>query len=834
MLCVACGTENPADKRFCRECGSPLAQGCPSCGSPVEPGSRFCGDCGAVLAAPAGAATTPSRRRQLSPLSCPSPNDACARSCSATWSASRRCPSRGTRRRSASCCRLLRRAPGRCRPLRRRGREVHRRRRDGGLGHAGRARRATPSGRCGRRWTWSTRCTSSGARSGAPAWRAGRRGDRRGGGDGRRDQRRHGRGRRRQHRRPGAGGGRARARSGSTARPGGSAPAPSASRTRASTPSRARPSRSSCGGRPGRLRTSGGRNGSTGSRHRSPAGTPRCALIGSCSMRGRAARPAAGRRLGAAGVGKSRLGWEFEKYVDGLVEHELVAPRPVPVLRRGRGVLGAGRDGPAAARHRRGRPARDRRHQAGEGLERYVPDDDRAAYVGTRLAAAARRPVAGDTGRRWPREELFAGWRIFFERLAAHDPVVLLIEDAPARRHELLDFLDHLVDWARTCRSSCWCSPGPRSNSAGRASAPDATGCCSRSTRSTTASMRPLVDALVPGMPDDARDAIVERAQGIPLYAVESVRALIDRDVVQPIEGVYRLVGDIGELDVPDSLHALLAARLDVLDAVLVMWSPTPPCSARASRPKRSSPCPGSNRTRCARILAELLRREVLEVSADPLSPERGSYRFAQEMLRQVAYETLSRRDRKARHLAVAAHSGVRFPTTARRSSTSSPGTTWTPWTQYPTTPTRQHPREASRRSRARAERAERSGAPGRAADSFRLGGSARGERRGRARTQRDAAVRAWGRGPTWLPGTGRPRWSMPNGPVSSMSSSATPAAPALGRVPDGPSAPSGRSAHRGRQGANPSPRGAAGATDADTVAALANLAGVERSSLAR
>jgi tetratricopeptide (TPR) repeat protein len=54
--------------------------------------------------------------------------------------------------------------------------------------------------------------------------------------------------------------------------------------------------------------------------------------------------------------------------------------------------------------------------------------------------------------------------------------------------------------------------------------------------------------------------------------------------------------------------------------------------------------------------LGVLLRREVLTVSADPLSPERGSYRFAQDMLRQVAYETLSRRDRKARHLVVAAH----------------------------------------------------------------------------------------------------------------------------------------------------------------------------------
>ncbi|MGH9294871.1 MAG: hypothetical protein ACRD0B_06020, partial [Acidimicrobiales bacterium] len=54
--------------------------------------------------------------------------------------------------------------------------------------------------------------------------------------------------------------------------------------------------------------------------------------------------------------------------------------------------------------------------------------------------------------------------------------------------------------------------------------------------------------------------------------------------------------------------------------------------------------------------LSDLVRRDVLQVSADPLSPERGSYRFSQEMLRQVAYETLSRTDRKLRHLAAASH----------------------------------------------------------------------------------------------------------------------------------------------------------------------------------
>ena len=56
------------------------------------------------------------------------------------------------------------------------------------------------------------------------------------------------------------------------------------------------------------------------------------------------------------------------------------------------------------------------------------------------------------------------------------------------------------------------------------------------------------------------------------------------------------------------------------------------------------------------------MRREVLTVSADPLSPEKGSYQFAQNMLRQVAYDTLSRRDRKARHLKVAAHLRAAFP----------------------------------------------------------------------------------------------------------------------------------------------------------------------------
>jgi hypothetical protein len=174
--------------------------------------------------------------------------------------------------------------------------------------------------------------------------------------------------------------------------------------------------------------------------------------------------------------------------------------------------------------------------------------------------------------------------------------------------------------------------------------------------------MDALVEALVPGMPSSARTKITAQAQGIPLFAVETVRSLIDRDIVQPLEGVYRPTGDIGELAVPDSLHALLAARLDALDppvrrlvADAAVLGSTFPADALAA-------VSGQDEATVRVALAELVRREVLTVSADPLSPEKGSYGFAQHLLRQVAYDTLSRRDRKARHLAVAAHLRSAFP----------------------------------------------------------------------------------------------------------------------------------------------------------------------------
>ena len=55
MRCSKCGSYNPEDKRFCADCGAPLANRCPKCGAENPPGKRFCGDCGAALTRSAAA-----------------------------------------------------------------------------------------------------------------------------------------------------------------------------------------------------------------------------------------------------------------------------------------------------------------------------------------------------------------------------------------------------------------------------------------------------------------------------------------------------------------------------------------------------------------------------------------------------------------------------------------------------------------------------------------------------------------------------------------------------------------------------------------------------------
>ena len=365
---------------------------------------------------------------------------------------------------------------------------------------------------------------------------------------------------------------------------------------------------------------------------------------------------------GVAGVGKSRLGWEFEKYIDGLAA--TVRWHRGRCLSYGEGVafwalaemvrqrLGIAEEDPSSV-------AADK---LAAGLEVYLPNPDERTYVAARLSQLLGTSSAEDSGTQLGREELFAGWRLFFERLAAAAPVVLVVEDLQYADAGLLDFLEHLLDWARDVpifvltlarpeletRRAGW-GTGRRNSTALTLDPLD------------DASMDALIEGLVPGMPAAAKAAIAGRAEGVGLYAVETVRMLVDRDVVQPLDGVYRLVSDVGELSVPATLQSLLAARLDTLDpdarrlvADAAVLGSTFPAEALVAVSDQPEP-------RVRQLLVELVRREVLGVRADPLSPQQGQYGFVQTMFRQVAYDTLSRRERKARHLAVATHLSTAF-----------------------------------------------------------------------------------------------------------------------------------------------------------------------------
>ncbi len=79
--------------------------------------------------------------------------------------------------------------------------------------------------------------------------------------------------------------------------------------------------------------------------------------------------------------------------------------------------------------------------------------------------------------------------------------------------------------------------------------------------------MEELLTGLVPGLPPEVRDRILARAEGIPLYAVETVRMLLDRGLLVQEGPAYRLTGRVEALEVPETLHALIAARLDGLSA---------------------------------------------------------------------------------------------------------------------------------------------------------------------------------------------------------------------------------------------------------------------------
>ena len=137
--------------------------------------------------------------------------------------------------------------------------------------------------------------------------------------------------------------------------------------------------------------------------------------------------------------------------------------------------------------------------------------------------------------------------------------------------------------------------------------------------------MDELLTGLVPGLPDELRSAILERAEGVPLYAVETVRMLLDRGLLAREGDVYRPTGPIETLEVPETLHALIAARLDGLTPEERRLVQDGAVLGKTFTKQGLTALTGLARRELEPLLTSLVRKEVLSVQADPLSPSAAS-----------------------------------------------------------------------------------------------------------------------------------------------------------------------------------------------------------------
>jgi len=358
--------------------------------------------------------------------------------------------------------------------------------------------------------------------------------------------------------------------------------------------------------------------------------------------------------IGQAGIGKSRLVWEFQKYLDGVTEvvywHQGRSPAygegisfwALAEMVRGRAAI-TDADEPTAARAK-----------LAAALDEWLTDESERRWIEPSLLQLLGLE-AGDGAERTERESLFAAWRVFFERIAQRGVVVLVFEDLQWADDGLLDFIEHILEWSRDRpiylislarpelldRRSDW-GAGRRSFTSLVLEPLDAD------------AMRALLAGLVPGLPTEIVEGVLARADGVPLYAVETVRMLLSEGHLEMQDGVYRPVGDLSELSVPPSLQALITSRLDGLEGTDRSLLQAGSVIGKSFSISAIAGVSGQTADEVTPRLRDLVRRDFLTLEADPRSPEQGQYGFVQGLIREVAYGTLARRDRRRLHLAAA------------------------------------------------------------------------------------------------------------------------------------------------------------------------------------
>jgi class 3 adenylate cyclase/tetratricopeptide (TPR) repeat protein len=355
--------------------------------------------------------------------------------------------------------------------------------------------------------------------------------------------------------------------------------------------------------------------------------------------------------VGVPGIGKSRLVFELLQLVE--AEPELVTWRQGRCLPYGEGVAlwALGEIMKAQAGILDSDPAEAADAKLTQTVADLIHDEPEAAWVTGQLRPLVGLP--GDTEMSGDRRaEAFAAWRRFVEAVVEQGPTVLVVEDLHWADEVLLDFLDHLVDWAADVPLLLVATTRPEL--LGRRP-----GWGGGKPNSAIVSLAPLSEAdtarLVGGLmgqavlPADTQAALLMRAGGNPLYAEEYVRMLVDRGFLRRTGRVWRLEAT-DQLPLPETVQGIIAARLDTLSpeekrllqdaAVLGKVGWLGALAALGDLPRWTA----------EQRLHALERRELLRRERRSQVAGERQYAFRHVLVRDVAYSQLPRAARADRH----------------------------------------------------------------------------------------------------------------------------------------------------------------------------------------
>ena len=252
------------------------------------------------------------------------------------------------------------------------------------------------------------------------------------------------------------------------------------------------------------------------------------------------------------------------------------------------------------------------------------------------------------------RVEVHAAWRSFFSALAMTQAVVVLVEDIHWADPALLDLLEDLAE--RSIGPLLFICPSRPELTARRP------GWGGGRRNHTAVSLDPLTAEeserlvgfllAIDDLPATVRNRILERAEGNPFFLEEIIRHLIDERFLVHEGGRWRTAAGIEDVEIPDTVQGVLAARIDLLesDAKRVLQS-----AAVVGRVF----WPGSLRGLGEAVdvdatLAELEARELVLSRLGSSIAGEPEFIFKHILTRDVAYESLPKRERAPAHAAVA------------------------------------------------------------------------------------------------------------------------------------------------------------------------------------